>query len=256
MTLGSHQRTVGKSQVAITPRLFIEATTPDGLYDTDPCANDPRPWDCALRNITEAENSLTMDWRAFGRIWMNPPFDTRFIAEWFRRMAEHNFGTTLTHARTDTAWFDFIWRGAAAVLFVRGRVTFHQPNGDLIRIQNPLSKAFDKPANSGAPVVLAAFGQYDADVLAECGIEGQFVPLIFQRFTFGAAVEDPSWRDLVRECLAEWGGPLSVADLYRAVADHAKTKGNPNWKAKLRQTLQRGRGKDFQHVGPDQWASA
>ncbi len=250
MTLGSHQRTVGKSQVAITPRLFLD---PLGPYDTDPCANDPRPWDCAARNITERENSLAMDWRDFGRIWLNPPFDTRTIAEWLRRMATHNHGTSLIHARTDTKWFDIIWGAAAAVFFVRGRVVFHTPDGGLITIQKPDSSAFGKPANSGAPVVLAAFGARDADILAESGLDGTFLPLIFPRFVLVEALRDVSWREVVSEFLRAAGGPIAVADLYRAFACHPKTATNPSWKAKLRQTLQRGAGR---RIGPDQWVPA
>jgi len=46
---------------------------------------------------------------------------------------------------------------------------------------------------------------------------------------------------------------VAVADLYDAFADHPKTKSNPNWQAKLRQTLQRGAGKA---IGRDQWVAA
>src|SRR5262245_3926711 len=49
MTLDSYQRTVGKSQVLITPRWIIEALGPFGL---DPCAAAPRPWPCATINST------------------------------------------------------------------------------------------------------------------------------------------------------------------------------------------------------------
>jgi len=44
VTLGSHQRTVGLSQNHITPKWIIDATGP---FKLDPCAADPRPWDCA-----------------------------------------------------------------------------------------------------------------------------------------------------------------------------------------------------------------
>ncbi|MBX3579991.1 MAG: hypothetical protein KF723_22535, partial [Rhizobiaceae bacterium] len=60
MTLGSHQSTIGKSQVHITPRFIVDATGP---FDLDPCAADPRPWDCAAANITEAEDGLATAWQ-------------------------------------------------------------------------------------------------------------------------------------------------------------------------------------------------
>jgi hypothetical protein len=50
MTLGSHQQCVGKSQSWITPKHIIDALGP---FDLDPCASDPRPWDCAGDNWTQ-----------------------------------------------------------------------------------------------------------------------------------------------------------------------------------------------------------
>jgi hypothetical protein len=38
MTLGSHQTSIGKTQVHITPRWIIEVL---GLFDLDPAAADP-----------------------------------------------------------------------------------------------------------------------------------------------------------------------------------------------------------------------
>jgi hypothetical protein len=47
MTLGSHQKAICTSQVHITPRWIIDGLAPFGL---DPCAANPRPWDCAKAN--------------------------------------------------------------------------------------------------------------------------------------------------------------------------------------------------------------
>jgi len=44
MTFGSQQKTIGTSQVHLTPRWIIDALGP---CDLDPSAADPRPWDCA-----------------------------------------------------------------------------------------------------------------------------------------------------------------------------------------------------------------
>ena len=68
MTLGSHQRSVGKSQSWITPKHIIDALGP---FDLDPCASDPRPWDCAECNLTT--RGLDLAW--YGKVWLNPPFD-------------------------------------------------------------------------------------------------------------------------------------------------------------------------------------
>ena len=51
MTHGSHQKTIGTSQVHLTPRWIIDAWGP---LDLDPCAADPRPCDCAKVNLCEA----------------------------------------------------------------------------------------------------------------------------------------------------------------------------------------------------------
>ena len=62
MTLGSHQTSIGKTQVHITPRWIIEVLGP---FDLDPAAADPRPWDCAAVNYTERDDGLRQPW--FGR---------------------------------------------------------------------------------------------------------------------------------------------------------------------------------------------
>jgi hypothetical protein len=80
-------------------------------------------------------------------------------------MAAHGHGTALTFARTETSWFtETIWQAATAVLFTGGRLYFHR--GDGIRAK----------ANAGAPSVLAAYGEEDAQALRESGIPGAFVP--------------------------------------------------------------------------------
>lgn len=164
MTLGSHQQTIGKSQVHITPRFIIDALGP---FDLDPCAADPRPWDCAAHSIAEAEDGLSQPWH--GRVWMNPPFDRRVVGKWLGKMAEHGHGTVLVHARTETAWFRLIWQHANAVLFLDQRIVFHKPDGS----QQTTAKG--EVANSGAPVALCAFGINDAMRLAESGLGGAYV---------------------------------------------------------------------------------
>lgn len=249
MTLGSHQKSIGTSQVAITPRWILD---PLGAFDLDPFGNDPRPWDCAAVTLTEADDGLTADWGDSAvRVFGNPPFDRRVIGRCINRLVRHGRGTALVHVRTETEWFAGVWK-ATALLFLAGRVIFHQPNGDLIRISNPDSKHFGKAANSGAPVVLAAYGQDDADILAVCGLAGQFVPLRIPRSILIEAL-DPSWRDLVMGWLRTQRGPVAVSDLYKALSDHPKTRGRKNWRPKVRQTLRRAGARRIAH---DQWVAA
>lgn len=158
MTLGSHQQTVGKSQVHLTPKWLVDSL---GTFDTDPCAAAPRPWDCARYNISAAMNGLALQWN--GRVWLNPPFDRYQVALWIDKLARHGCGTALVHARTETAWFEPVWQCADAILFLADRIKFCRPDGS------------EQPANSGAPVVLAAFGAEDASALKRSGIKGTLV---------------------------------------------------------------------------------
>jgi hypothetical protein len=158
MTLGSHQRTVGVSQVHLTPRWIVDALGP---FDLDPCAADSRPWDCARENWTEADDGLSRPWR--GRVWLNPPFDRYQVGRWIGRLAEHGDGVALLHARTEAAWFRPIWERAELACFLFRRIKFVRPDGT------------EQPANSGAPVVLAAFGSGAAARLRSAGLEGAFL---------------------------------------------------------------------------------
>lgn len=156
MTLGSHQRCVGASQNHITPKWIIDALGP---FDLDPCAADPRPWDCARRNYTR--RGLEMPWR--GRVWLNPPFDRYRVGAWVKRLGEHSWGIALLHARTEAAWFRPVWERADGILFLSRRIKFCLVDGS------------EQPANSGAPAVLAAFSRNDLEDLRTCGIGGVLV---------------------------------------------------------------------------------
>ena len=148
MTLGSHQTSIGKTQLHITPRWIIEVLGP---FDLDPAAADPRPWDCAAVNYTERDDGLRQPW--FGRPFLNPPFDRYVVPLWIRKLARHGCGTALLHARTETDWFEPIWESATAILFMADRLSFFRPDGTR------------QPANCGAPPVLVAFGSNDAERL-------------------------------------------------------------------------------------------
>jgi hypothetical protein len=157
VTLGSHQRTVGSSQNWITPRWIIEALGP---FDCDPCAADPRPWNCATaENYTD--RGLDRPWD--GRVWLNPPFNRYTVGAWIRRLAAHGIGTALLHARTEASWFAPVWECASGILFLASRIHFHHPDGSRAR------------ANSGAPPVLVAFGASDLERLEHAPIAGNLI---------------------------------------------------------------------------------
>jgi len=156
VTLGSHQRTVGKSQTHFTPKWILDALGP---FDLDPCAGNPRPWNCAAANYTG--HGLEREW--FGRVWLNPPFDRYQVGAWVQKLADHGNGIALLHARTEAAWFDPIWKKALAVLFLKKRISFCREDG----------KA--QKANSGAPAVLVAFGSNNVRALTSSGIAGNLM---------------------------------------------------------------------------------
>lgn len=161
--MGGHHSPVSESEVWLTPPGIIEALGP---FDLDPCAcMEPRPWPTAREHFTRLENGLAQPWR--GRVWCNPPYGgPAILRPWLHRMADHGRGTLLIFARTETeAFHEFVWRRADALLFLRGRLHFHRPDG--VRAAG----------NAGAPSVLCAYGGEDAQRLAECDVDGRIVVL-------------------------------------------------------------------------------
>ena len=166
--MGSHQSHDADTHTWLTPPHIIEALGP---FDLDPCAApEPRPWPTAATHWTRDDNSLNRPWH--GRVWLNPPYGQKAqIGPWMRRLAEHQHGTALIFARTETAiFFETVWDKATAVLFFRGRLCFHRPDGTLPR-------ADTGGGNAGAPSVLVAYGQADAERLRGSGLAGQFLQI-------------------------------------------------------------------------------
>jgi hypothetical protein len=108
----------------------------------------------ALPATCEADDGLRQPWA--GRIWLNPPFDRYQVGKWIGRLAEHGCGTALLHARTETEWFRICYQRATAILFMAKRIIFVKSDGTPCRTKS------GEVANSGAPPVLVAFGDYDA----------------------------------------------------------------------------------------------
>jgi hypothetical protein len=74
-------------------------------------------------------------------------------------------GLALVFARTETkTFFDTVWGRADAILFIKGRIRFHLPNGD-------------RAGTAGSPSVLIAYGKAEKQALRNCSIEGFFVDL-------------------------------------------------------------------------------
>lgn len=241
--MGGHQRARSSTEVWLTPPAVLAAIGGADSFDLDPCAApEPRPWPTARHHYTEADNGLLLPW--FGRVFCNPPYSHGKIGRWLGRMAGHNRGVALIFARTETdAFVRFVWERAAAVLFIRGRLEFHRQDGSVGLRPDGTS------ASAGAPSVLIAYGSRDADVLAFCGIAGQFVPLLIPRLAIAAAIEQ-TWMQAVMEWMEDRRGPVRLDDLYRAFAGHHKARRNRHFREKLRQVLQQG---PFQRVGRGAW---
>jgi hypothetical protein len=142
----------------LTPPEIIHAL---GEFDLDPCAPKNRPWDMAKRHYDEY--GLESIW--FGRVWCNPPYGNE-TGRWLRRLAEHGNGIALIFARTETdTFFRYVWNAAHALLFIKGRLSFHKVDGSIV-------------SNSGAPSVLIAYGVNNAEILRDCSIKGKLINLI------------------------------------------------------------------------------
>ncbi len=151
---------VSATAVWLTPPSLLSAL---GEFDLDPCAATDRPWDTAKLHYTKEDDGLAQDWR--GRVWLNPPYGPG-MDKWLKRLAEHpDGGIALIFARTETkTFFEWVWERADALLFIRGRLKFHKPNGELALSAN-------------SPSVLIAYGKQEVEVLRNCGIVGKLVEL-------------------------------------------------------------------------------
>lgn len=234
--MGSHQSARSETNTWFSPPAIIDALGGADSFDLDPCSHVDRPWPTARQHYVQEDNGLILPW--FGRVWLNPPYSITLITRFLGRMAAHDRGVSLIFARTETAPFHrFVWGAASGLLFLRGRLNFHRPDG---------SRA---EANGGAPSVLIAYGSEDRDILAAAPIAGAFVPL---RLNTSILVEalTPTWREALDSFFAGRGEAVSLAELYRAFADHPKTRANQHWRDKLRQVLQRGQ---FERVDKGLW---
>lgn len=240
--MGGHHSTTSGTDEWLTPPEVLAAVGGADSFDLDPSAPIMRPWPMARDHYTVADNGLLKRWD--GRVWLNPPYSNPLLGRFMARMAEHNRGTALIFARTETeAFFRYVWRSATALLFLEGRLNFHYIDGSRAK------------ANAGAPSVLCAYGNDDAERLAECGIDGQFVPLLLPRSFAVMAISQEApetWRQIVGAILRQRGA-VRLDELYRAVSGHAKATGRKHYREKVRQILQQG---PFRRVARGTWEAA
>lgn len=234
--MGGHQSNQPGTVEWLTPPHVIAALGGAESFDLDPATPDFQPYPTARARYTRADNGLLKPW--FGRVYLNPPYTDDEICRWMARLADHGRGTALIFARTETDnFFRWVWERATALLFLRGRLHFHLPDGRRAR------------RNAGAPSVLCAYGQRDADILAFAPLEGRFQPLRLPRSALVLAITG-TWRELLADWFRAHRGPASVDEIYRHFARHPKATANNNLRAKVRQQLQRG---PYRRTGRGQW---
>lgn len=255
MPIGSHQSASPGTDVWLTPPYVLAALGGADSFDLDPCAAVDQPWPTAKQHYTIDDNGLIHPWH--GRIWCNPPYQTGVIGRFMQRMVEHGHGIALIFARTETeAFHETVWRAADALLFCEGRLFFHVNERTEFKRKGKPSLWADRgeraPANGGAPSVFCAYGAEDADVLANCGLPGAFVPLRLRSLIFGFA-SIGSWTDEVLKVMQKTGEAVHLDTLYRALADSPKAKRTNTYREKIRQTLQRG---PFEPLGGGVWKVA
>ncbi len=130
-----------------------------GEFDLDPCAvaQANRPWPTATEHYDAEANGLLRPWR--GRVFCNPPYDNVIAGQFLGRCAEHGNAIVLIFARTETEnWQRLVFPKADAILFIAGRLVFHNADG--------------APAlnTAGAPSALVAYGKENARQLRQrCG---------------------------------------------------------------------------------------
>lgn len=245
--IGGHNSHRAGTVEWLTPPSIIAALGP---FDLDPCAPLVQPFPTARLTYTARDNGLIQAWPKGARVWLNPPYANGVIEKWLARLAEHDRGTALIFARTDTeAFHRHVFERASALLFMEGRINFHVGAAYTDEKTGRRYEIGDRaPGNAGAPTVLCAYGIEDTDILATCEIAGQFVPLRFPRSVLGSlfpasrgeAESDVTWRQAIADFYAEHQGPVRLDDLYRHFASHPKAVANKNFDAKIRQQLQRG----------------
>lgn len=158
--MGGHQSAKMKTDEWLTPPDLIRQL---GSFDLDPCSPIARPWDTVTRHLTTIDDGLSQKWT--GRVWLNPPYGKE-AEKWLHKLSDHNNGIALIFARTETkSFFKEVWYKADAVLFIKGRLYFH----DVLGVRGP--------ANAGAPNVLIAYGKDNAEILSKVNI-GKFIRLI------------------------------------------------------------------------------
>lgn len=153
----SYEKSVKTTDEWYTPPYITENL---GKFDLDPCAPVNPLWEIAEHSYNCIDNGLQQEW--VGRVWLNPPYSRPLLEQFIQKLAGHGNGIALLFNRCDCKLFqDVIFKKADGILFLKGRVKFFTPDGN----QN---------GTPGCGSVLIAFGQDNAAILEQSGINGKY----------------------------------------------------------------------------------
>ncbi len=139
-----------------TPLSIVQSLGP---FDLDPCANSRNPTRLATVGFTVEDDGLSKDWD--GRVWLNPPYGSE-AKLWLKRLAEHGNGIALIPPRLGAKWFhDIVLSSFSAILFLRGRVSFLDPQTNI-----PVK-------GNNADSILVAYGEQNVISLVKSNISGK-----------------------------------------------------------------------------------
>lgn len=114
-----------------TPADIIEATRKVfGTIDLDPASSKIANETVQATKIYTAEDDgLVKEWE--GNVWLNPPYASGLIELFVDKLLTSDFtqAIVLVNNATDTEWFSRLSERACAVVFPKGRVKFHKPDG-------------------------------------------------------------------------------------------------------------------------------
>lgn len=113
-----------------TPENYVEkARFVLGSIDLDPASHPiAQEWIKAKRFFVAEDDALSHEWH--GRVWLNPPYSRDLIANFVGKLAVEiaaqrvTAAIVLTHAYTDTSWWQQLAQLSSVVAFPRGRIRF------------------------------------------------------------------------------------------------------------------------------------
>jgi site-specific DNA-methyltransferase (adenine-specific) len=123
-----------------TPQYFFDRLNEEFKFTIDVAADDDPELHRTPKYYTKQDDGLTKKWK--GVVWCNPPYSD--AQPWIRKAYDESCarGSTvvmLLMASTATKWFGWVFRHAAEIRFVTGRLKFgvHQklcPFGSMVVI--------------------------------------------------------------------------------------------------------------------------